>query len=142
MPDPSDKPFEVVSPDPFDRSPAGVEYWQEEVAIQDWIEAGAPSPMAMWLELQGKPAPPDDQPLTVRQAATREKVSERTIRRRIHELAAMEPPGAYKVGTRWRIVPAGLDALREKPQAGRTKAPKRRRPRRATSAPASTRWEV
>ncbi len=136
---PDDAP-EVVSSDPFDRSPEGRAYWKEEIAIQDWIDAGAPSPMAMWLELQGKDAPKDDRPLTVKQAATRENVSDKTIRRWLPRLQAMEPPGAHKVGRTWRIVPAGLDALRETPS--RSSEQRTKRATRRTTRPSATRWEV
>jgi len=125
--------------DPVD--PAA-QHLAEQAAVEDWIEAGAPSPMAMWLRLRGEAPPADDRPLTVAQAAARERVSEKTIRRRLPQLAELDPPGAYKIGTAWRIVPAALDALRaprgSEPGAGR-KRPRRKAP---PSRPASTRWEA
>ena len=49
---------EVLSDDPFDRSPAGQAYWREAAAIEEWIEAGAPSPLELWLERDGVPSQP------------------------------------------------------------------------------------
>lgn len=114
----------------------------EELAITEWVEAGAPSPMQMWAELHGKPPVADSTPLTVAGAAAREGVAEKTIRRRLPQLEAMDPTGAYKIGSAWRIVPAALDALRE----GGPQQPKGTKARsRRASAPtrkSSTRWEV
>jgi hypothetical protein len=119
---------------------------EEEEAIGGWIEAGAPSPMDLWRQMQGV-APVDARPLTIEQAARRENVSQKTIRRKLRALAAMDPPGAYRVGdgdrAPWRIIPAALDALR-----GRSAAPEPATPARARrKSPAgkkrsATRWEV
>lgn len=54
--------------------------------------------------------PPTLPPLTIAEAATREQVSTRTVHRWIE--AGDLSPGAWKVGTRWRIDPAALDRLR------------------------------
>lgn len=112
---------------------------QEEGEIAAWIAGGAPSPLAMWRRAEGMPEPADDRPLTVREAAERERCSTKTIRRRLPALEAMEPPGAYLIGTRWRIVPAGLDALHERPARPAAK-PARKAKRPPPKRPTSTRW--
>jgi hypothetical protein len=139
---PADLPEPVIeSSDAFDRSTEGRAYWQEQAAVDGWIDAGAPSPMAMWLELTGRPTPKDDRPLTVDEAAKREGLSTKSIRRRLHDLAAQTPPGAYKVGSTWRIVPAALDGLHELP--ARAPEPARARSRKpAVKRTSPTRWEV
>lgn len=114
----------------------------EDALIEDWKEAGAPSPMSMWEEVQGKAQPPDDEPLTVAQAAIRENCSTKTIRRRLDDLTAMEPVGAYKIGAAWRIVPAALDALHESPQRSTPPSGRRKRKPTAPTGKPSTRWEV
>lgn len=113
----------------------------ENYAIARWIDSGAPSPMSMWLQSQGMPVPADDRPLTVAQAAAREGVHPKTIRRRLPGLAAMEPAGAYKVGRVWRIVPVGLDALREGSPTKTTTPTRVKRKPKASKRPTSTRWE-
>lgn len=114
----------------------------EDYAITQWIQGGAPSPLALWRQSQGMPSPEDDLPLTVKQAAARLKVHTKTIRRRLPLLTAMDPPGAYKVGAHWRIVPAGLDALHEAAPASPTASPTRRPRARPSTRPTSpdTRW--
>ena len=119
---------------------------EEEEAIGEWIEAGAPSPMTLWRQRQGV-APIDAQPLTIEQAARRENVSAKTIRRRLPALEAMEPRGAYRVGdgdrAPWRIIPAALDDLRGQSTAPEPAKPTRDRRRAPTPRKRSaTRWEV
>ena len=110
---------------------------EEDALVLAWIEAGAPSPLQLYLAREGLPSPADRAPLTVAQAATREGVSTKTIRRRLPKLTAMEPAGAWLNGGTWRIDPAGLDALREVPgdvpappkaKPGRKSAPRRVKP--------------
>ncbi len=51
----------IDSDDPSEHS-----YWAEALAIEDWIEAGAPDPMQMWQRLQAAtdaPAPSAPGPL-------------------------------------------------------------------------------
>jgi len=38
------------------------DYWREEARIQEWIEAGAPTAMQMWEELQSRGDAPSVQP--------------------------------------------------------------------------------
>jgi len=130
----------IQSSNAFDHTPQGREYWEEATAVEAWIEDGAPSPLAMWLELQGRP-PSEDDALTVAQAAKRENCSTKTIYRRLPDLLAMDPPGAHKTGRTWRIVPAGLDALREHPRQS-SSAPPRKRGRRAARQDDGTLWRV
>lgn len=65
----------------------------------------APAPLVTWLRDRAghvPPAPPNtDAPLTVKEAAKAERVSEKTISRMIK---ALEAEGiAWKVGSQWRI---------------------------------------
>jgi hypothetical protein len=106
---------------------------------EDWIAAGAPSLSTLWAERHG--VEPTSPPLTVKQAATAANVSERTIRRRLPELEALDPPGARKIGRIWRIRADALDALATVRTAEKTVERRRRRSRTA-SAPTSTRWEA
>jgi hypothetical protein len=118
---------------------------EEDYLSEQWASGGAPSPLEMWRELHG--AREAAEPLTVKQAAEREKVDPKTIRRKLAALAAMDPPGAWRIGdgdrAHWRIVPAALDALR-----GQSVAPDPARPQRPSSRPAPapkrspTRWEI
>lgn len=59
-------PFNKVhSDDPWDDTDAGRAYWSEAMAIEDWIEAGAPDPMTMWRQLEeatDAPSPGTDAP--------------------------------------------------------------------------------
>jgi hypothetical protein len=124
-----------------------IEVMREEALTLTWMEAGAPTPMEMWAELQGVKLP-DTVPLTVQQAARRLNVSHKFIRRRLATLEAMDPRGAYRVGegarAPWRIIPAALDRLRDV----ETVAPKTARPPRGKPKPvapkkrSATRWEV
>jgi hypothetical protein len=125
---------------------AYAEAMRDEDEIARWIEAGAPSSLLMWREIDGVERP-DTVPLTVPQAAARLNLSTKSVRRRLPALAAMEPPGAYRTADNprapWRIIPAALDRLREvatvepmpAPLRGRHKAP-------ATKKRSATRWEV
>lgn len=89
-----------------------VEQMEEQDAHDSWLDAGAPSPLAMWRQLQGlEPAPP----LTVEQAAQRVSRSARQVRRWLPELAARGV--AMKVGSRWNIDPDGLDAYTAEPKS-------------------------
>jgi hypothetical protein len=122
-----------------------IEAMREGQDVTHWIEAGAPSPMDMWRELDGVPHE-DTRPLTIQQAADRENVSVKTIRRRLPALVAMEPPGAYRIGdgdrAPWRIIPAALDRGPATVAPEPVKPP--RGPRR-TPAPrkrSATRWEA
>jgi len=109
---------------------AYAEYMDEQMAIEDWIEAGAPSPMEMWRRLRGEPDPANALPLSVKQAAKRENVSLKWIYRRLPLLTTMEPRGAWKMGRVWQIAPAALLALRDDAQAAvADTASPRRRPR-------------
>lgn len=115
---------------------------EEDHLSETYAKAGSPSPLEMWRELSGVP---DARPLTVTEAAARENVSAKTIRRRLDPLAALDPPGAWKIGGAWRIMPAALDALREPPKAAQpTASPPRRRKRAnpTTKRGGSTRWEL
>jgi hypothetical protein len=97
----------------------------------------APKALTAWLTglaSKGKPQavpevevaqPPATGPLTVKEAAARERVNERTIRRRLPELEASG--GAWRVGTAWRIDAAALDRLRVEGQRP-TRRPERQRP--------------
>jgi len=118
----------------------------EELAIGRWLESGAPSPMEMWLQLDGVETP-DVVPLKVEQAAARLNVSVKTVRRRLPALAEMDPPGAYRIGdgprAPWRVLPAALERV----LTGETVEPEKARPargRRKTEAKkrSSTRWEA
>lgn len=65
-------------------------------------------------------------PLTVAEAARRERVSDRTIRRWLPALEAAD--GAWRIGKQWRIDPAALDTRRATPRpAAEPQRPKRRR---------------
>ncbi len=118
---------------------------REEQHITRWIEAGAPSPMEMWQELDGVPHE-DTVPLTVEQAAQRMNVSAKWIRRRLPTLEAMQPRGAYRTseGARapWRIIPAALDRLREQTVEPKPVAPPRGRRKPPPKKRSATRWEV
>lgn len=120
---------------------------REEMETQRWIEAGAPSMLEMWRQLDGA-EPFDTIPLTVDQAARRLNVKPKTIRRRLPQLTAMDPPGAWRVGkgdrAPWRIVPAALDKLKE-PEAVEpesAKLPRGNRKPKAQAKRSATRWEV
>ncbi len=115
----------------------------EELEIQRWMEAGAPSHRDLWRQVDGTEHV-DIRPVTIEQAAARLNVSTKYVRRRLPVLEAMDPPGAYRISdsarAAWRIVPAALDRLTEavepKPAApprGNRKAPKKR---------SATRWEM
>jgi hypothetical protein len=135
--DPRDVLARYANPAEVRRSNADVE--DEEAMLAAWIAGEIRSALALWRRAEGMPEPADDRPLTVRQAAEREHCSIKTIRRRLPALAAMVPPGAYLIGTTWRIVPAGLDALREQPT--RPAPPPARKPKRKPpKRPTSTRW--
>ena len=120
---------------------------EEDHLAETWAkeEGGAPTPMDMWRRLTGMP---DTRPLTIAEAAKRENVHPRTIRRKLPALVAMETPGAYKMGRAWRIVPAALDALHQVPAAPPEREDAPRRPKRRTGTKkkpqggGSTRWEV
>jgi hypothetical protein len=124
----------------WSQTEAGQEAIAEDLAIEDWIEAGEPSQRQMWDELQGRKQP-DDSALTVKQAAIRQSRSTRHIYRQLPALQAQDPPGAYKDGRNWRILPSGLDALTgistTEPiePAGRGK--RKKSPKRS-----ATRWEA
>jgi excisionase family DNA binding protein len=81
-----------------------------------------------------EPAKAEPVPLTVEQAADRERVSTRTIRRWLPELETSG--GAWRVGAQWRINPDALDARRSTPRPAKTPT-KRPRRRRAATAPAA-----
>lgn len=58
--EPARREVVIDSDDPSDHSEASRAYWDEEVTIQNWIDAGAPDPLAMWEQLQAatdKPTP-------------------------------------------------------------------------------------
>lgn len=107
-------------------------------AVEDWIAAGTPTLAQLWAERQG--SDPPARPLTVSQAAQAANVSERTIRRRLSQLAALEPAGAWRVGRVWRIHPEALDDLKTVRAA--EKAVERRRRSQTAKAPTSTRWQA
>jgi hypothetical protein len=112
---------------------------EEMAAIEDWIDAGAPSMARLWRERQGADQPARS--LTVKQAAQAANVSERTIRRRLPQLAALEPPGAWHpLGSRvWQIQPEALAALRTVTEGEKVI---RRRRSQTAKAPTSTRWQA
>lgn len=113
---------------------------EEDHLIETHRDAGSPSPLEMWRELSGLP---DSRPLTVAEAAKRENVSAKTIRRRLDALAALDPPGAWKVGRIWRIAPAALDAPREPAQqVADTRSRRGRSAKRPAKGSTSTRWEL
>lgn len=97
---------------------------EEDALIEEWRESGAPQPLEMWRRLRGEP---DKTPLTVAQASARSGLSEKTIRRRLPQLASAGT--AWRVGATWRIAPAALDSIQERPQ--RQPEPPTRRPRRS-----------
>jgi hypothetical protein len=111
---------------------------EELAAVEDWIAAGAPALAQLWAERQE--VEPPARPLTVAQAAQAANVSEQTIRRRLSQLAALEPAGAWRVGRVWRIRPEALDDLKTV-RAGE-KAVQRRRRSQTAKAPTSTRWQA
>lgn len=86
-----------------------------------------------------EPVAVPDAPLTVPEAAERERVSERTIRRALPTLAA--DGGAWQLGTAWRIDPAALTAhrARPRPRAARLAPPGTGR-RRPVTPTTSTSW--
>jgi len=63
-------PREVVidSDDPSDHSQTSRAFWAEEVTIQNWIDAGAPDPLAMWEQLEAATDQPT--PLTAPKLGT------------------------------------------------------------------------
>ncbi len=118
----------IISDDPADDTEAGREYWAEHAAVEAWTEAGAPSPREMFDRLRDAPGAPTEPPLTIAQAAARENVSPRTIRRWIAS-AAVE---AHRVGPQWRITAASLAARRvhaARPQTRTPPDPGRARPK-------------
>jgi excisionase family DNA binding protein len=76
-------------------------------------------------------------PLTVAQAAQRENVSERTIRRWLSELEADH--GAWRVGTVWRIDPKALDQRRTRGPQSRPRRSPTQPPRKKSPNPLA--WE-
>lgn len=81
----------------------------------------APEALTAWLGSltgQNKPSeaptaqPPADGPLSVKEAAEREKCDEKTIYRMLQ--AGVLGDGAWKMGSRWRIDPDALTAARAK----------------------------
>jgi hypothetical protein len=123
-----------------------IEALREEEDVTRWIEAGAPSPLDVWRQLDGVPHA-DTIPLTVAQAADRMNMSEKWVRSRLRRLETMEPRGAYRTssGSRapWRIIPAALDRLHEQSVEPKPAAPSRARaetPKGKKRSP--TRWEV
>jgi excisionase family DNA binding protein len=95
----------------------GAEHLAEEAEHLRRVEAGAPMEhrlaQADALERQQRFAEPDtselalpEGPLTVRQAAARENVSERTV----HRWITRGEVDAWKSGSQWRIDAAALDA--------------------------------
>ena len=118
---------------------------REEQNITRWIEAGAPSPMEMWQQLDGVPHE-DTVPLSVAQAAQRLNISVKSVRRRLPALEAMDPPGAYRTSDStsapWRIIPAALDRLREQTVEPKPAPPPRGRRKPQTKKRSATRWEA
>jgi hypothetical protein len=115
----------------------------------------APDALRAWLAANDAPAEPPSSPLssepgaplTVEQAALRERVSTKTIYRRVNLLAA--DGGAWRAGEgkgSWRIDPAALDRLRvheQEPQRRPRERPKTSdaQPRRAKAKPSNpTAW--
>jgi excisionase family DNA binding protein len=109
----------------------------EELAYEEWVTAGSP-------QLDGLP-PADaavlaERPLTVKLAAKRERVSERTIYRWLTsgELAA------HRAGRGWRINPSDLDRRRVEASKPKPKpdspAKRRTRRRKAASTPSGRVW--
>jgi hypothetical protein len=85
---------------------------ESEQNVDDWLDAGAPSLGQLWAEKSGEPAPPSQDWLSIKSAAARAGVSEKTIRRRLPDLEALDPAGAWRIGRVWRIRPDALDALK------------------------------
>lgn len=97
-----------------------------------WIDPGAPV----------GPSVVAADPLTVAAAASREQVSERTIRRMLAQLAA--EGGAWKIGATWRIDPGALDRRRSQgpsPRARRAPSLKAGRKKASTKNPNPVAWE-
>jgi excisionase family DNA binding protein len=83
------------------------------------------------------PEPVTQPPLTVAEAAERERVSDRTIRRWLPALEAAD--GAWRIGAQWRIDPAALDARRAAPRPAITRV---KRPQRRKAATAAGEWQA
>jgi hypothetical protein len=77
-------------------------------------------------------------PMKVAQAAKRANVDEQTIRRRLNQWSALDPPLAYKVGRVWRILPVALEQMKL-PRAENPTAKSKRR-KGAASGPDSEVW--
>ncbi len=113
-------PFEkIISDDPWDDTEAGREYWAEQEAVDAWAAAGAPSARQMFDRLRGAPGGKLEPPLTIAQAAVREAVSTRTVRRWIASGAV----DAHRVGPQWRITAASLAARRVQAARPQTRTP-------------------
>lgn len=85
------------------------------------------------------------EPLTIAEACARETVSRSTFDRWwMPRLRELDPPGAFKIGGTWRILPRALDELREERatvRAGRPATTRRtRRPLQAKST--GDAWEL
>jgi hypothetical protein len=86
-------------------SPQELDALLEDSRIEDWKEAGAPDPMAMWLDAQGPDAAPAADPSraewsTVGEVAARHRLSAKTVRRDIGagRLQAHDgPPKPYRI---------------------------------------------
>ena len=88
--------------------------------------AGAAFPLGLTLLARSTAKPATAPPLTVAEAARRERVSDRTIRRWLPALAAAD--GAWRIGTQWRIDPwRSPHAVRPRARTAEPQRPKRRR---------------
>lgn len=115
------------------------EHLMEDAAIEDWKDAGAPTPMAMWQELQrqsnGEAASADlPEWLTVKEVAERYRWSAKTVRKDIREKRLIASNAAP--GRPYRIRRSDADAWAEARRAPNRRKPTQR-PQRRTGTKAT-----
>jgi len=111
--------------------------YMEMQAVEDWIADGCPPIEGAEVVTEEERALLVARPLTVRQAARREAVSERTVYR---WLASGELQ-AHRAGRGWRIPVEALERRRVEADKPKPKAPvHKRRPRRRKTTTGGTSW--
>jgi hypothetical protein len=148
---------DLRAPDPNKADRYGVPWFYDDnrsaadqAAREDWIHE-------TWLALDGpsvedllqmvaakEPVKRTD-PLSIAQVLDREKISRATFDRWwLPRLLELDPPGAYKIGGAWKVLPRALDELREERKTvrpGRPPTRTARRPLRPTK-PSGDRLEL